>query len=153
MKPTVQLYESIGVGIILDYPSGVTFSNQTGGTSCLHPEMEGVYIPLRNDYRPPDGPLLSPEIDLTRYFEGPKHRGAGAGDGIDIEDADFIDSILDGARLRSCVSVDRNRLAASHEAWIHVIISADESSDPGLAIFAGFTPYPRPGVLTWCNSD
>lgn len=153
MKPQLQLYDSIGTGIILAFPSGVAYSNQTGGTSCLSPTMEGVFVPLRNDYQLPDGPMMSPEIELTRYFEGPKYRGSGATCGIDSADADFIDSIFGRVRLWPVLSVDRARLAESHEAWIHVVVSGDESPDTDLAIFAGFTPYPRNGVLTWCNSD
>ncbi|MES2705224.1 MAG: DUF6210 family protein [Verrucomicrobiota bacterium] len=153
MKPLLQLYDSIGTGIILAFPSGVIYSNQTGGTACLSPEMEGVFVPLRNDYQLSEGPMMSPEIELTQYFEGPRHRGRGATSGIDLEDADFIDSILDRVELRPVISVDRTRLAESHEAWIHVVVSGDEYPDTGLAVFAGFTPYPRQGILTWCNSD
>ncbi len=50
MKPTIRLYEVVGTGVILTCASGVMVSNQTGGASCLQPEVEGVYIPLRNDY-------------------------------------------------------------------------------------------------------
>ena len=153
MKPTIQLYESVGTGIILNYPSGIMFTNQTGGTSCLHPEIEGIYVPIRNDFMEPSGPLLSPTVDLRQYFEGLKHGGAGATRGLDSEDADFIDSLLGRVQLGTSISVDRTRLVESHEAWVHVIVSGDESGDRNLSIFSGFTPYPRQGILTWCNSD
>ena len=145
--------ESLGTGLIIEFPSGVLYSNQTGGTSCLHPQIEGVFVPLRNEYQLPDGPILSAELDLVQYFAGPRHGGSGATRGIDTADADFIDSVLEQVRLRASVRVDRNRLRESHEAWIHVVISADESQDNSVAVFAEFTPYPRPGILTWSNSD
>ena len=33
-------------GIIVCVPTGVSWSNQAGGTACSHPEAEGVYVPL-----------------------------------------------------------------------------------------------------------
>ena len=148
MKPVLKLYESIGTGIIVAFPSGVSYSNQTGGTFCLKPEIEGVYVPVRNDYLLPNGPLESPEIELSRYFVGL----VGAIRGLKAADADFIDSILHRVGLHT-VTVDRSRLAKSHEAWIHVVIAGDEDDDSSRATFSGFSPYPRQGILTWCNSD
>jgi hypothetical protein len=115
--------------------------------------MEGVYVPLRNDYHLPDGPFVSPEVELTRYFEGPKYSGSGATTGVDSVDADFIDSLFARVGLGTVLSVDRSRLHESHEAWIHILISCDEAEDVNLAVFSGFTPYPRRGVFTWHNSD
>ena len=46
----IDLYESVGLGLIICCDSSVIYSNQTGGSACLHPEIEGVFIPLRNDY-------------------------------------------------------------------------------------------------------
>lgn len=34
------------VGVIIPYKSGVAYTNQCGGTACVHPEKEGIYIPL-----------------------------------------------------------------------------------------------------------
>lgn len=153
MKPTIRLYDAIGTGVILTCPSGVQLSNQTGGTSCLQPQVEGIYIPLRNEYGLEDLPFSSPELELSAYFVGPKHRGAGATSGLAPEDADFIDDVLSRYGLDGVISVDRKQLGSSHEAWVHVAIKTDESADEHLAIFAGFGPYPRHGILTWANSD
>lgn len=128
-------------------------SNQTGGTSCLHPEVEGVFIPLRNDCQFETSIFMSPEIELSKYFEGPKHGGSGAVCGLDEEDADFIQSVLQRARLCPPISVDRQRLKDSHESWVHVIVSGDESDEFSSSLFCHFTPYPRAGVFTWSNSD
>ena len=62
MKPTIELWESVGLGLIVEMPSGVLYSNQTGGFSCLHPAIEGVFLPLRNDHS--FWKLISPERDL-----------------------------------------------------------------------------------------
>ena len=152
-KPVLRLYDSVGTGIIIAYPSGVRVSNQIGGTACLQPEMEGVFIPVRNDCLLDGRVIESPEFALSQHFTGPKHRGAGALSGIDIEDADYIDGVLRAARLDRAILVDRSRLHESHEAWIHVVVSSDDDVDPDMGAFSGFHPYPRLGILTWCNSD
>ena len=148
--PRVQLFEHVGLGVIVSWPSGVVFTNQTGGTSCLAPEMEGIFIPLRNDCTA-QGVLVSPENDLWEYFTGPRWGGIGATQGLQQQDADFIDALLHRVNLHPAMSVDRRRLRESHEAWVHVAIHDDEFRDPPL--FTGFSPYPRPGILTWQNSD
>lgn len=149
--PKIELFDSVGFGIIIEYKSGVIYSNQTGGTSCLSPQLEGVYVPLRNDYTEKVHQFISPEIALSEYFEGPKWEGTGATNGIDEDDANFIDRLLNELQLDKSIAVNREKLAFSHEAWIHITISADESSF--CPIFFGFDPYPRNGLLTWSNSD
>lgn len=149
--PTIRLFEHVGLGLIIEYPSGVIYSNQTGGTSCSAPCVEGVFVPLRNDYAVPSREFLSPEHALIAYFEGPKWRGTGATQGIDPEDVEFIERLLSEHRLSHCITLDRTRLRDSHEAWIHVIVTAEEAALTPL--FSGFAPYPRHGVLTWTNTD
>ena len=151
---SISLLDCVGTGLIIQHPSGVTYSNQTGGTACLHPEQEGVYVPLRNDISVPENKLLSPETALLDYFEGPKHRGIGATNGLDAEDADFIDGVLRDWRMADFLEVDRGRLRDSHEAWVYVRIKHDEDTGRAfLSLFHGFAPYPKLGVLTWTNSD
>ena len=152
-KPVIKLYDSVGTGLIINYKSGIIFSNQTGGSTCNHPRTEGVFIPLRNDYEEPTKIFISPELELTKYFEGAKHGGSGATLGIDEEDANFIESVLKTVGLSSIICVNRAQLKDSHEAWIHVLISGDESNHTELSAFSNFHPYPRTGVLTWSNSD
>ena len=109
MPPIITLYEHVGLGLIIAYPSGVTYSNQTGGTSCLQPNIEGVFVPLRNDCAEPSRELLSAENELFAYFTGPKWRGTGATRGIDTEDVDFIERILAEQRLDHCITVNNSR--------------------------------------------
>jgi hypothetical protein len=35
------------LGVIVPLKTGVVWSNQTGGTCCAHPELEGIYVPLK----------------------------------------------------------------------------------------------------------
>lgn len=151
MKPIIELWQSVGMGLIVELPTGVLYSNQTGGYSCLHPSTEGAYLPIGNDCSLPNWELLSPERDLRAYFEGSKHRGTGAVLGLDLEDADFIDQLLAKARLADTLQVDRERLAESHEAWVRVLLTRDDFEPAPL--FRDLGPYPRNAVLIWGNSD
>ena len=148
-KPLIEIWDSVGLGIIIEFPTGVLISNQTGGTACLNPKIEGIYLPLANDYSEENKRFLSPEIELTNYFEGTKHKGAGAIKGIDIEDAKKIDSIMTNSRLNELIEIDLNRLTESHEAWIRIKIHNDTNTE----LIQGFDNYPLDGILTWGNSD
>jgi len=149
-KPKIELSDGVGLGVIICFNSGVLYSNQTGGAACLHPEIEGVYVPLRNDYSIPEHILISPELELSDYFEGPKYRCEGATKGLDSEDVQFIHRVLEKANL-SVIQINEAKLKESHEAWVHAILNGDESDS--LPIFEGFEPYPREAILTWGNSD
>lgn len=145
--PSIELDDTVGLGLIISYESGVVYSNQTGGTACLSPEYEGVFLSLRNDCAIENNSLLSPEIDLCEYFKGPVHKGAGATNGIDSKDIEYIESVLKKYKLDSFISIDRNQTKKSHEAWVYVLITSDSD------VFSGFEPFPREAVLTWTNSD
>ena len=149
--PHIKLWEHVGLGLIISWPSGIIYTNQTGGTTCLQPELEGVFVPLRNECTEPELALISPENDLWDYFTNGKWAGTGATSGLDTEDADFIDELLTRVQLFPAIRIDRQRLKESHEAWVFVSITGDESGRS--PIFSGFEPYPRTGVLTWQNSD
>jgi hypothetical protein len=136
------LYSAKGVGIVVLSPSGVIFSNQAGGYACLQPELEGVYVPLDDDFN-------DIETKLSDYFTGPKHLGTGATRGHDEDDADRIDEILHSRSVPCPVAVDRQRLGESVEAWVFVRLRADDGPFP---ILEGFQTG-SPAVLTWTNSD
>jgi hypothetical protein len=141
--PKIRLWDGAGLGVIISSPTGVLYSNQTGGFSCLHPELEGAYIPLNTDAGE----------KLYTYFEGPKHRGTGATDGLDAEDAAFIEMLLAERHLSAFIALDRSRLKESHEAWVWALVTGDGGDGVQTALFAGFGPYPRVAVLTWENTD
>ncbi len=170
VKPLIQLYDAIGIGLIIKYPSGVRYSNQVGGVACLQWEAEGVYVPLYND-------IIPQEQMLRDHFTGHKWKGA-CFNGIDTETADYIDDILQANITTRFIRVDRNRLDESVEAWIHVLISAppdkhivNYDEDKGIGVSSdGDTMHDKDhampvllypifgfgesyGILTWTNSD
>jgi len=145
----VRLYDQVGLSLIVEAPTGVVYSNQTGGTACLQPELEGALLPLGNCVELPSNKLISPEEDLCEYFEG-VHDGTGATNGLSDADADVIDAALDKWRI-GWVRVDRSRLRESHEAWVYALLSPEPEAQ--VPLFWGFDPYPARGVLTWSNSD
>ncbi|SRR6266446_6846614 len=151
-KPIIRLCDSGGLGLIVLFPSGVVYTNQTGGTCCLQPTEEGVFLPLVSETFNHDSALLE-------YFYKGKWAGACA-NGIDIEDANFVDQLLAKTDNTKFLSVNRKRLADSHEAWVYVNIAATPSRFPELpATYSSemsFLMYgfgAREGVLTWSNSD
>ena len=146
---TVSLFGHVGTGVIVAWPSGIFYTNQTCGHVCRQPELEGVFVPLGNDVDL-EGRLLGPESLLHEYFAGPAHVGWGAEHGLDEADAQVIESALHKNHLLRIVTVDRSRLRDSHEAWVYVLIGEPDSSFP---MFTGMGPYPLGGILTWVNSD
>ncbi len=137
-KPTIRVWETESLGLIIKCKSGVQVSNQTGGHGCLHPELEGIYVPLRTKV----------EV-LENYFTGPKWDG-WCMEGIDQETADFIDDLLAKEPDAKFISVDRTRLKESHEAWVFVNIREPKVS-VGWTVWSGFGT--TEGILTWPNSD
>lgn len=143
--PKINLWDFVGTGLIIEYPSRILISNQTGGTSCLYREMEGVFVPFYNECPQPQNDLK----ELSAYFEGPPHHGTGATNGLTNEDAAFLDRLFTKYGFDQFMRLDRSRLKDSHEAWVFVQITND-GGDP--SIFDGFETYPRKGVFTWFSS-
>lgn len=142
----VELSSTVGTALILDYPTGIGYTNQVGGTACLQPTSEGVLIPFENDYDT-DRTFMSLEIELNEHFQT-AWGGSGATSGINADDADAVDGLLRARTLIDWFRVDRDRLRDSCESWIHVTVISDH------AFYChGFGPYPRAGILTWANSD
>lgn len=149
-KPLIRLWETITIGLIVVTDSGVCYSNQTGGTACLHPVAEGVFISL-------EGEDTNISDAIFEYFAGGRYQGTGATAGIDEQDANHIDALLE--KRYPMITVDREQLSNSHEAWIVVNIGKNPEkpkefgsweSDMGL-LFYGFEN--RKAILTWSNSD
>ena len=128
------------VGIIVAHPSGVVYTNQTGGYATYHPSLEGVFVPL-----PRQGELQA-ALD-EHFFDGPKWEGY-CFSGIDDETADFIDRLLSTLPPMRGVTVNRERLRESMEAWIHLTITRTTDDESAVGDFDGTA-----AVLTWENSD
>ena len=147
LKPMLSLDTSVGTGVIISYPSGVVYTAQAAGTACLHPKLEGVYVPFDNDYLVEGRRFVGLEVDLTNYFTGPKYCGDGACSGLDKDDAAAVNRLLEERHVLDWIEVDMDRLPESREAWIFVLVKRDDF------IASGFSGYPLSGVLTWSNSD
>lgn len=139
-KPLVELCEFSGIGLLVEYPSGIRYTNQIGGYACLHPEVEGIFIPLTNS-------LVSQQEKLKRFFTGPKWKGH-CDHGIDKETADFVEAVLTESFCTAAIRVNQQRLADSYEAWIHVIVSPDGQPSE---MWRGLNNMN--GIITWENSD
>src|SRR3990167_3766213 len=44
--PEIDLSFWGGVGLLVPCLSGVVWTNQVGGTTCVHPRIRGIYVPL-----------------------------------------------------------------------------------------------------------
>lgn len=146
LKPTIKIWDSIGLGLIVSYPTGILVSNQTGGTACLQSTMEGFYLPIGNDLILETNQLTSPEIDLREYFTSEKHSGNGTTEGIDIADVNAITKILCKYSLNDFIQVDPDKMKKSHEAWIYVLINNNCTLLDNLE-------QHLTGVISWSNSD
>ena len=142
----VRVWDNAGTGLLIPCKSGIIYSNQTGGTSCLQMELEGAFVPFNNDVASePYNKLISKEEDLFEYFFKGKWNGTGAVHGLDEDDAKFIDSLFTNLQLK--LKVDRTKLKDSHEAWVWVILTENEDN------YLIETEFPCKAVLTWSNSD
>jgi hypothetical protein len=139
-KPIIRLFDYTDLGLIILFPSGVLYSNQSGGYACLHPVEEGVFVPISIE-------IINLSDSLTMYFTGSKWRGWCAY-GIDEQTADFIDQILQTTSGTNFLKVDRTKLSDSYEAWVYVDISEPNDQVPSIIGFGECK-----GVLTWLNSD
>lgn len=147
-KVIVRLWDHVGTGVIVRWPSGIVYANQTGGFSCCEDELEGVFVPVGNDVGL-DGRLRSAENRLGDYFRGPPHLGSGAVHGLTEAEALLVESSLhENLGLRN-ITVDRRRLRESREAWVHIRVDAPAGRTP---LFEGLGPFPLAGVLTWTNT-
>lgn len=139
-KPILELCEFSGIGLNIEFPSGVRYINQTGGYANPHPELEGVFVPLTHE-------RFSEQERLDEFFTGDKWKGHCYG-GIDEETADFMDAIFADPFRTQALQVNREKLAESEEAWIHVWVSPDGQASE---MWSGFRN--AVGVVTWENSD
>lgn len=97
-------------GVIINLPTGVFFTNQTGGVSCNHPELEGIFIPLHD---------TAPEPCICFDYS-------------EDEASDMIQDYFDRNHLP--LRVDRTERL--EEAWIPVVVT--NRSDSHYYDFSGW---------------
>ncbi len=137
-KRIIDLSGFHGVGLIITFPSGVVYQNQTEGIACSHAEAEGVFLPLS----------VKPGASEMWAFGQHFHGKIGP---IDQDAARIVDRIL-RRNGHTYLMVNQTRLAESYEAWIHVFI--DEAEKPLLPLRMAVSGFGKcEGILTWSNSD
>ena len=45
----VRLYDHAGTALVIPHATGIVYSNQAGGTTCVQPQLEGFVVPIAND--------------------------------------------------------------------------------------------------------
>ena len=138
-EPKVVFLDAESVGLIILARTSIWYQVQTGGYACSQDRAEGFYVPLSYE-------VVDHYVGLHQYFaeHSPKMRG----EGIDDAAADFIDTELSRLPGHAGITVDRERLGASREAWVHVLIA-----EPTLGLLFQGLPVPVAALLVWPNSD
>ena len=138
-KNKIPVGETQELGLIILRPSGVVYTNQTGGVCCVPVEAEGTYVKLHDDAGP-----------LGRLF---KTWGNGS---LSLEEPEWavqINGVLVQMGFRG-LRVNQQRLQESREAWVFVQIDRTMFQLPAGVepqLLAGHDPVG--GILTWQNSD
>jgi len=129
-------------GVIIPCRSGVIYTQQVGGIACLHPEVEGVFVPLCSFKG--DRDKLMEGLSKIFYDKYECHCYKG----ITEEDADYLDKVFRKAKYP--FKVDREKLRESVEAWLYIVITRDVVTYdvPWITGIKG-----KKGILTWQNSD
>jgi len=128
----VCLYGLEQLALIIKMKSSVTYTNQTGGGSCMQPAVEGILMILDDETKSIANGLN--DITLNKTY-------------LTTKDADMIDLLFRTNRV-DYMMVDRRRLEDSMEAWLYVLIDNSKTEN---SMFKGFIE--NEGVITWNNSD
>lgn len=151
MNEVVTLWDLVGAALIFKGPTGIRYENQVGGTGCLVRGTEGSLVPFANVVTDPDGRVVGPSDALESYFLNGPHGGTGATLGLNEPDACEVEMVFaQWVNGPGAIRVDRDRLAQSCEAWVHVVVDVGAT---GLVARDPEGPTSRDAVLTWMNSD
>lgn len=142
-KPRIMVWGLNQAGLIILGKSGVIYHNQTGGNNCMQRCEEGYLVPLADCYLVEESPVETYQCPIERSL---RKMDWWPGRGIDEERASQIDDLLRSSGYTKGLSVDRQRMHESEEAWVYVNVQPAE-----LAEYSGFGSCK--GVLVWMNSD
>lgn len=126
-KVTLWEDNSFGIGLIVNFSTNVTYTNQCGGTCCAHPELEGFFVPL--SMAEPSSP--DPLNDHWGEYEWLMDEG--------------IQFLMEN-ELDKYFKLDDTYDGHIGEAWLPVIILKNDH--PALQDLEGMH-----GVITYENSD
>jgi len=131
--------------IIKDENSPVTYSNQTNGIACYHPEIKGYLVPV--EFR---GRML------VKFMSGETSPFAGGGWELDATFYDDAPQILKQLNDYFCelynFELDEEMIKENTEAWVHLVAKRTEKEAKFHGILQGF-PNEFTAILTWPNSD
>lgn len=139
-------FSSLDLGVIIAWPSGVTYSNQANGVACEHPELEGVFYPIATKpihFGPQNAELSDFVLENRDGNRGP----------LSEIIADFIDDFLKRTDFPFSAVVDRNHLPESVEAWVWLTLTRSDAPSSSLFVGYDFDSCPLFGALVWENSD
>ena len=131
-------------GLIILAKTGVYYTNQAAGVACLHPIVEGYFVPFYLGYE------NWRELNWELQELGDS---IGTWLGLTTDDADKLDSLFEryGVPLR----VERSLLESSYEAWVYVRVLDLEKCGVRFGKakeFSSQDDYPL-AVLVYENSD
>jgi hypothetical protein len=157
IKRIIQLWSSHNSHIIIKIPSGIYYSNQTGGICCHHPEIEGVLIPLPSDIEF-DAILSDFPDDWSNawwYGEPENERKIKINKHYDIIES-RIREIFTVANTGYEVIINRDD--PQEEAWVSLIFKRKEVdpynyTKPRIAVFEDLKITEFQAILTYPNSD
>ena len=135
----VELLSLTQTVLVIPGKTGVTYTNQVGGTECAYPELEGSVVPVEFDTLL-EFPANSLTVKLCNFFPD------GSSGEITQEMAENIQLLLNSSPYTKDIKLDWNKSERSKEAWLHVIIegSLEDTIDSN---------DKKEAVLTWPNSD
>lgn len=134
--------ENTAAIIIEDENSPVTYSNQTNGTFCSHPEVKGYLVPVEFKGR-----------ILVKFMSAWSAGGGWDTDESFYDDAPQIMNQLNEYFYEDYLfELDKSKIDKNTEAWVHLIGKRNTIESRGTAILQGF-PDTFNAILTWANSD
>ena len=125
--------------IVLDN-TGIVYWNQTCNTACGQRGEEGFLISISDYSECSEGSLCFPLEDSIANLEWGPVRG------INEQRANEIDRIFQEYWETKCLTVDRERLNESEEAWVYVCINIKKFNLVTMV-------KSSKGVFVWTNSD
>jgi len=141
LSARIELWECAGVFVILKGESHIQYSNQTGGTRCAHPVVEGYLIPMDRYCGVSDGLDLEKELrELTRDWWGENMENW-------LKEHGHLDRVKELVEYFHPVAWD-----FSNGIWCSIDLVELQRSKCGEAWLPVNTKM-GPGWLTWENSD
>ena len=135
----IELLSLTQTALIIPSETGCIYTNQVGGTQCIHPEQKGMLVPIEYDFDL-NNAKNSLTLKICKLFP------EGTPGIIDIDIANKIQELLNSSPYTLGIEVDFEKLKKSKEAWLFVKISG--TLDDTIS-----NCKKTNAILTWPNSD